>query len=67
MTGWWRRRRARRASLCDHTEALAVLDRLRARDAEIARIGRELRAAQDRNHFSEMVAQALARTRSTHA
>lgn len=40
-----------------------MLARVEARETEVTRLGRELRAAVARNHFSEAVAAALSRTR----
>lgn len=48
----------------DPEEARQVLAQLRERDPEVAHLHRELREAEQRNHFSEMVAIAISRTRS---
>lgn len=52
----WRRRVADTSG-----EARAQLRRLEQRDAEVERLGWELREHQSRNHFSVMVNQAIAR------
>ncbi len=60
MTGlrrWWQRWRRPETS----PDALAALDEVRGRDAEVRRLGEELRGVQDRNHFSNMVHRALER------
>jgi type II secretory pathway component PulM len=43
-------------------DATAELAKLAERDDEVTRLGKELRAAQHRNHFSTMVQRAIART-----
>lgn len=43
------------------TEARECLRRLEAHDADVARLAAELSEAQRRNHFSSMVAAAIAR------
>lgn len=59
MTWWpWRRHEV-------HTEeAEQVLARIRQHEEEIAQLACELREAERRNHFSEMVRLAIARHRS---
>lgn len=42
-------------------EAKAELQKLKVKDAEVTRLGRELREAQRRNNFSGMVADAISR------
>lgn len=42
-------------------EARGHLARLDERDQQVQQLGRELRAARERNHFSEMVAAAISR------
>lgn len=44
-------------------EACAALAELEQRDEEITDLGKELRAAQQRNHFSIAVHDAIRRTR----
>ena len=46
-------------------EAQACLEELEQRDPEVHTLGVQLRAAQRRNHFSELVDQAIARKRET--
>lgn len=53
---WWRKPRER------SREAEAQLARLMEREPEVKDLGRELREVQRRNHFSEMVNTAMART-----
>lgn len=56
---WWR--------VVDHSgEARELLARLRERDAEVTRLGRELQEAEERNHFSEMVVQAITAISTKH-
>ena len=42
-------------------EARAHLARLDERDQQVQQLGRQLREARDRNHFSEMVGRAITR------
>lgn len=42
-------------------EAHGEMRKLEGRDAEVHRLGHELREAQRRNHFSEMVNEAIGR------
>lgn len=54
---WWRP-----SHVGDSGEACTQLERLRGRDAQVAQLGAELRETQQRNNFSGMVQQAIART-----
>lgn len=49
----------------DPTEAGGHLARLEGLDDEVAQLGRELREIRRRNHFSRMVAAAIARSGET--
>jgi hypothetical protein len=49
----WHRRRP------DVAEAQEHLDRLHGQQPEVDQLGRELRAARERNHFSEMVFESM--------
>jgi len=61
VSGWLRRWLGLRPDTSSEArEHLAVLDQ---RDAQVQQLGRDLRAAQHRNHFSELVAAAISRAR----
>lgn len=55
--------RAREDTTEDAQDALRELEQ---REDEVQRLGRRLREAQSRNHFSTMVNEAIARTREPH-
>ena len=57
----WARLRQRRAER--EREAQRVREALEAREARVQELGAELREARRRNHFSDMVNAAFARTR----
>lgn len=44
-----------------HGEAKEAFQQIAARDKEVKRLSHELREAQRRNHFSEMVIEAMTR------
>ena len=57
----WRRRQ----HVDTTAEARGYLQQLEQRDSEIHDLGRQLREARRRNHFSDMVSDAIRRTRET--
>lgn len=64
---WWQRWWPHRGHETHTDEAREVLAHLRDRDAEVNQLGDELREAQRRNHFSELVTAAIRQHRNRDA